>query len=169
MNAFDEGCEIERRGMEALLLYARRTYGEAVKTSREDQWRGDLRFPKGSSEWFVECKVEERNKHGNLFLESWSNKKWMTLGWFMPEVNQADGLWYYFLESDELYTCNLQLLRAWAFGNDESGFPRICQFDEKPQGKYTQKNDSWGYCVPIQVLLSERIIKGPTSVCLPRS
>lgn len=97
----------------------------------------------------IEYKVEAENKHGNFFLETWSNKNEdrAKLGWMF--TLDADYLWYYFFASDELYIIDFQKLKTWATGD------RFKDFAEKPQSKYTQRNSTFGRCVPIGVIKNE--------------
>lgn len=66
---------------------------------------------------------------------------------------RADMLLHYFLDSDDLVTVPVFRLKQWAFGSGEEG--GIYRFPEKRQGRYAQANDSWGRCVPVDVLEQE--------------
>lgn len=90
----------------------------------------------------TELKAEEEEKYGNFFLEEWSNKKWETLGWL--HTLDTDLLWYYFLDTRNLYEISFHLLKKWW---EEEG--RHCGYDLKRQRKHEQLNDTWGWCVPI--------------------
>lgn len=95
----------------------------------------------------IELKVEKSSDHGNLFLESWSNKKRFNPGWLVK--SEADLLIYYFVSTDECYVLRMQTLKIWAF-SAEHGRWAVSHFPEREQSKYTQLNDTWGWCVPIQ-------------------
>jgi hypothetical protein len=107
--------------------------------------------------WAVETKVEQAWT-GNLFLETWSNRNLddtashaelgSAPGWLLK--TRADPLLYDFLDTDGLVTLPLFRLKQWAFGSGEEG--GICRWPEKRQGRYGQANDSWGRCVPVDVL-----------------
>ena len=97
----------------------------------------------------MELKVEAANKHGNFFLETWSNREWFTLGWMYKL--QADVLLYYFLQERELYSIKVPALKEWAFGVGD-GQGAIYKYLERKQSKYNQRNDTWGRCVPIAEL-----------------
>jgi hypothetical protein len=98
----------------------------------------------------MEVKVEERST-GNLFLERWSNRRRLTPGW-LP-YSQADLLLYFFLDAAALYTCDFHRLKQWAYAhNGVPGQPRIEQFPLVRQRQHEQKNDTWGYLVPIAAL-----------------
>jgi hypothetical protein len=110
----------------------------------------------------VEFKVEESNKYGNFFLETWSNRNLESRQSYADRGNnqgwlyhlKSDFLFYYFLDSDDLYIFDLFTLKRWAYGHgDVSG--NIYRFPEKPQSKHAQLNDTWGRCVPIAVLQEE--------------
>lgn len=96
----------------------------------------------------VEIKAEQENSHQNLFLETWSNRARFTVGWMW--TLDADVLLYYFVNERVMYSIQFARLRRWAFHD-----LRIYDFPEKKQGKYIQKNDTWGRCVPIEVVGNE--------------
>lgn len=171
MNAFNIGQEVESRGLDALLPFLRHrsfngqftlTYKGALAKMLQ-QTVGDLLMNvanKGPDTVFsVEIKCEERNAHDNLFLETWSNRGFSPRrpGWMV--TNQADFLWWYFLESDELLVFNFRSLWNWALvdpqQNTRRGAGRMYDFPEKTQGKYEQQNLTAGRCVPIGVLADE--------------
>jgi hypothetical protein len=116
---------------------------------------GDIVFSADADTFFsIEVKAEETCRHGNFFLETWSNRKRFTRGW-MDHLN-ADLLLYHFIDEDLLYRIPFGQLRDWAFVKG-----RIYAFDEKPQRKREQLNDTWGRCVPIQVLSDELNLQLP--------
>lgn len=106
---------------------------------------------KNKKVWTFEIKTE-RKTTGNLFLEMWSNRSRLTHGWL--HTLKADFLWYYFQDSKILYSIPLPKLQEWAFVNR-----RIYQYPERKQNAYQQLNDTWGSCVPIQVIEKEVGIK----------
>jgi hypothetical protein len=95
---------------------------------------------------YIELKAEESDRHGNLFIETWSNKARKTRGWFWK--CQADWLWYYFLEQHELYVFEMDALRTWLTPQLQEKYP------EKAQRKRDQLNDTWGLCIPIEDMRS---------------
>jgi hypothetical protein len=103
----------------------------------------------------VELKAEEADKHGNLFLETWSNKAdtHPRLGWLY--TSRADWLWYYFIAEDSLYVIKMLELRRWAFWGGLHGHGRVYQYREGIQSKREQRNCTTGACVPIEVIESE--------------
>lgn len=166
MTAFDQTRQVEARGMAILtpFLKTRSHDGRLVLTSKGRLARhlqetiGDALFNSDAETiWSVEIKVEEEDRHGNFFLETWSNKnlsdkfshaqRGSNPGWLLKL--QADLLFYYFAASDELYIIDLFALKRWAFTVNEDGHPTIDRYREKLQGKRTQLNDTWGRCVPI--------------------
>lgn len=171
MNAFDDARTVEARGLAILEPFLRRSAhdGHYVMTSKGALARfiqdtcGDAFFNSDSEKlWSVEIKVEEEDKHSNFFLETWSNRnlesrasnteRGSNPGWMLKQ--RADFLFYYFLQSDELYIIPLFKLQRWAFRHD-GGHPRIDAFEEKRQSKRWQANDTWGRCVPISVVQAE--------------
>lgn len=162
MNAFSEASKVEARSLEILrpFIEQRAFNGQYVLTSKGRLARelqktvGDILMNRDDeSVVAVELKAEETSKHGNFFLETWSNRNRLTPGWMV--TNRADVLLYHFLEQDTLYAMSLPKLQGWAFRQGE-----IYKYPEKPQVKYTQRNDTWGRCVPIGVI--ERQVKFKT-------
>jgi hypothetical protein len=103
--------------------------------------------------WGLELKTEEADRHGNFFLETWSNLNFgmQTVGWML--TLKCDVLLYYFLESRELYSIDFRRLFEWAWGTH--GRPpqlHARNFRFKAQKKHSQLNETWGYCVPISKL-----------------
>ena len=169
MNAFTTASLVEQRGLAILLPYLeeRAFKGRIVSTARGTLARtlqqdfGDyLLNTHDRTVWAVEIKVEQAWT-GNLFLETWSNRNLeskathaelgSTPGWLIK--TRADMLLYYFLDSDDLVTLPVFRLKQWAFGSGDEG--GIYRFREKRQGRYAQANDSWGRCVPVDVLEQE--------------
>ena len=123
---------------------------------------GDVIFNiKGGEVWSAEIKVEEDNKYGNFFLETWSNKNLADRSSYIDRGNNPGWIYkvksrlllYYFLSQDDLYVFDLFRLKQWAFGHDPgNNSARLFQYPERSQGKRQQMNDTWGRCVPIEVL-----------------
>jgi hypothetical protein len=164
MNSFIECQKIEVRGYEMLKPYLQRTFDEYVYVNTEERSElmlafqqnfGDLIAKKGKGLYFIDIKTENEDRYGNLFLETWSNKKRGTPGWFMPAEEggvKADFVYYVFLKQRTLYILELGRLRNWAFkGKNLDHYP------EKMQNKYDQLNDTWGRCVKIEDLLKEKL------------
>ncbi len=157
MSAFDDTCLIETRASELIIPFIQSMShgGRYVLTNKGNLSKdlqkivGDALINSGDGKiWGIEYKAEERNIHNNFFLETWSNLSRFTPGW-MFNLN-TDILLYLFLEEKDLYSLNFKNLRTWAFVNR-----RIYAFPEKQQGKYAQRNDTWGRCVPIDVIKNE--------------
>jgi hypothetical protein len=73
---------------------------------------------------------------------------------------RADVLWYYFIESDELYVIKFSELRKWAFDARQ-----IYKWPLQEQGAYEQMNRTVGWLVPIDVLQRKvKCVDGPISV-----
>lgn len=167
-NAFELGRNIEKQSraiVEPLLDEA--TNGKFVYTDKgrlavEFQKKyGDvlIQEKKSNGMWTVEIKAE-KSPSPNFFLEHWSNGKWLTTGWMF--TLQADLLFYHFLDSDELYIMKLPHLQRWfhfgeGFNKSEPCLyrPGCERFPLKRQKKYDQLNDTWGRCVPIEVVRKE--------------
>lgn len=169
MNSFGRAQMVEARSMQILTRFLDDRGNKWVVTNKGPLARvlqetlGDFVINTVRQEcWTVECKAEEENKYKNFFLETWSNRnlenrlshgeRGSNPGW-LKKV-RADLLFYHFLKSDELYIINLFRLQQWAFGHgDKPG--RIYAFPERAQSKYSQANDTWGRCVPIDVIHRE--------------
>jgi hypothetical protein len=115
---------------------------------------GDLIVKQGKKLYFIDIKTENEDKYGNLFLETWSNKKRQTAGWFVPAEQggvKADFVYYIFLKQRTLYILDLPKVREWAFARKS-----LERYPEKMQNKYDQLNDTWGRCVKISDLMKEK-------------
>ena len=160
MNSYEKCQQIEAQGYELIKPYLQQNFDECVyvnTVARNElvlafqQNFGDLIVKKGKSIYFIDLKTENEDKYGNFFLETWSNKKRNTPGWFPPEGGvKADFVYYIFLRQKLLYILDLPKLRKWAF---EKG--NIQRYPEKMQNKYDQLNDTWGRCVRIADLIDE--------------
>jgi len=120
----------------------------------EDQRRylqkhiGDYMYDEEGVVRSLEIKSERENKYGNFFIETWSNLSRYTVGWAYS-LN-ADGLLYYFAKEKALYAINYESLKEWCFK-----WGRIYDYPEKEQKIHDQPNDTWGRCVPIDVIEKE--------------
>ena len=164
MNPFKEASKIEKRGMPAILDFIRSQSlnGQFVTTekgrlSKEIQKTiGDVIFndAKHGKMWAVEVKCEQRNPKGNLFLETWSNKKRGNPGWLVKL--KTDILMYYFIEPELLIVLDFRKLVDWTYGKSRKGNQyRIQDYREVEQKKYDQKNDTWGRLVAINDMVNE--------------
>ena len=151
MNAFDSARQIETQSLKILrpFIQQRAFNGQYVVTSKGPLARelqktvGDILYNADEERVFAaEIKAELENKHGNFFLETWSNLSRFTAGW-MVTLN-TDVLLYHFVKQDELYVIPYKALRKWAFCDG-----KIYRYPERRQSKYDQLNDTWGRCVPI--------------------
>lgn len=154
MNAFDEARTVEQRSLGILRPWIRQRAfnGQFVVTAKGPLARelqcsvGDMLYNADADTIYAaEIKAEETNKHGNFFLETWSNRSRFTVGWMY--TLRADLLLYHFLEQDELHVIQFERLRKWAFHAGQ-----IYKFPERVQAKRDQLNDTWGRCVPIDLL-----------------
>lgn len=168
--------------MQLLGPFLRDLHGRYVLTNKGKLARhlqescGDLLFnDRDGRIWGVECKAEE-TYYGNLFLETWSNRNLRNAhshadrgsnpGWLLK--TRADLLFYHILERDELWIIHMLSLKRWAFVmRSEHRSPRasgcapermagrVWDFPIREQRKRRQRNDTWGRCVPIEVLKDE--------------
>lgn len=156
MNSFDRNKKLEEKALFVMLPWIARIsrgryelYENADKQFQKSS--GDLRFlsPRTGKWLTVELKVEERNAHGNFFLETFSNKdpRQPNPGWM--HTSAVDLLWYYFLESDDLYAIHRPELYRWFFGDGEgAGAER--RYPERTQKRHAQANLTAGRIVPIR-------------------
>jgi hypothetical protein len=117
---------------------------------KEFQTYGDIivKPPHLDHHLLVELKIEQSNCHGNLFVETWSNRAWFTPGWLF--TSKAEQLFYYFLEEDQLFVVGMHDLKSFIFQrNAENKLAVLSRYQEKPQAKYKQLNQTFGLCVPI--------------------
>lgn len=162
MNAFEFASEVETSGMRIVRPYLEERSTGLVLNSKGTLSRylqliaGDVVISDQLGKmWWIELKTEQRHT-GNLFLETWSNRnledrsshaeRGSNPGWMFH--SRADILMYYFLDTDDLYVVNLFALKRWAFGHGDT-YGRIWEYNERPQGKYRQANDTWGRIVPV--------------------
>lgn len=151
MNSFQTASEIEKQAEAILLPYMEKTWPDCTYYPTRHHaliqlLEGDVLVSRNGGSKYIEIKAERENRYGNLFIETYSNRARGTSGWFF-KLN-ADWLWYYFLAPSELYIVSMGKLRDWA---DE----RLGDFEERRQKRYDQLNDTWGRCVPIEVLKTE--------------
>jgi site-specific DNA-methyltransferase (adenine-specific) len=148
MTDYKTNCETGRQGESEVIdfLQSRLPDCEFVQfTSQEDQrFKGDYcMIMPNEKKVLIEIKTEKQNKYKNLFLEWWSNKSNGKVGWM--QYSSSEYLFYYFLDTKELFSMKLKKLQEWAKNN-------IDKYPLKLQTKNEQSNDSWGYCVPIDIL-----------------
>jgi hypothetical protein len=155
MGAFELGKGVESRSREILrpFIKARAFDGQVVYANKGplapliQRTMGDLLYNSDADTIYAaEVKAEMSNKHGNFFLEVWSNRSRGTPGWLVSL--QADILLYHFIEQDELWVIPFKRLQGWARDQIE-------RFPLRVQSKYTQLNDTWGRCVPILTIKEE--------------
>lgn len=187
-NAFDQACETEKHSLKIILPWLEIHSNSFVMTSKG---RLSKELQKKYGDVFIQHKqgaiftveIKSENKWtGNLFLETFSNGSTYNPGW-MYTLN-ADLLFYHFMDCNLLYIIKLDILKAWFFfGNgrkivtdlnnnlvvqDAQYVPGYQRFPQKRQNKYNQKNDTWGVCVPIEIISQEvcgiKIISLNTSV-----
>ena len=146
MLTYENSCNLGEIGEKYVIEFTKwlNPKSEAIRiTSKDDQKNyGDFYWSFGGCTYSVDVKTEESDKYGNFFFEYWSNRKYKTLGW--GPISKMSILAYLFIEDNKLYLINFQNFKIWAYEQEN-----IFDFTLKPQWKYSQLNDSWGYCVPI--------------------
>jgi len=156
-NEFHQCMEIGNKGIEELLplLEQKSFQGRFTFTNKGTlseflkKTAGDIIFNcKNGRVWAIEVKTEAEKRTPNFFLETWSNLSRFTPGWMI--TLQSDILWYYFQREHLLYSIPFAKLKQWAFIKR-----RIYEYPEKRQNKWAQLNDTWGRCVPIEIIGNE--------------
>lgn len=169
MNAFQSAQMVEATALTRLRPYIiEKAEGRFVETNKGalapflQEVVGDIVMnDRNGRTLCIELKAEEDDRHGNFFLETWSNKnlnsreshamRGSNPGWMLKL--RADLLFYYFIGPDRLYILPLFKLQQWAFGKQgEKG--AIYGYPERPQSKRDQLNDTHGRCVPIRDVLN---------------
>jgi hypothetical protein len=162
VRVFELCTEIEKRGLRELEPFIKSTFCADGRYVRIEKSQLAKELQKTAGDLLINCringalqsievKVEEKNGHGNLFLELWSNRSRGTHGWM--HYSKADWLFYYFLAEHDLYVIDFPQLKHWAFETPGySGARSIDDFPLRKQTKHFQFNDTWGVCVPIQVI-----------------
>lgn len=145
---YASSCNLGSRGEDfviSFLSWFRPTSVITRITSRHGQKEyGDFYWNLGDKTYSVDVKTEESDKYGNFFFEHWSNKHRETPGWGF--TSNMDLLIYLFLKSNKYNLLDFKGFKYWAYE-----LKNIYEFPLKPQQKYRQINDSWGYCVPISL------------------
>ena len=167
MNAFDQASRVETEGMARLMPFIEeRAYqGRFIKTAKgalskalQAEFGDVLMNTDADTVYGVEVKIEQKWT-GNLFLETWSNRnleskqahgeRGQKPGWLISQ--RADLLFYYFLDVDALLVIPVFALKQWAFGTGDTP-GHIYAWKEVRQGKYAQRNDTWGRLVNVDAL-----------------
>lgn len=157
-DAFGRCKETEQRALDLILPMLSASYREVIHLARGDQtamefqWRGiDLLLikepagPATRETVAVELKAEERTT-GNLFLETWSNRRTGREGWI--RTSRAVGLIYCFLDTESIYVAHMGRLQEWAT-------TQLHCYPERVQQKHSQSNETVGHIVPILRLSAE--------------
>ena len=145
-----QDCQhIEAQGVSVLKRYAKYKTGNdliPITDKLLQQTLGDfLITSKKIGVATLEVKTERRIT-GNLFVETFSNREWSTLGWLY--TSKAELLWTYWLDRDHLTCVSLPSLREWLLNKEA---PQIANYREI-QVRQVQSNDTWGIAVPLDHL-----------------
>lgn len=165
MSAWQDSIDVCRDGLAVLVPYAHLRFPGLELIPMEGQFfldavYGDWLLKHAGKHAFVEVKTERRDPNGNFFIEHWSNERWRNPGWFYK--CRADVLWYYFLESDELYRINFRALRMWGLTNLGSEAWMQVNLDKYPErdARADQRNATMGRLVPIQTIVDLGFVNG---------
>jgi len=162
MDSFKHAQGIETESKAMIIPHILERYdGKLVEDLSEDDigiqrqmaGQGDIIIcTKGGDLLSFELKAD-KTKWPNIFVEEWSNKSTKRKGWL--HSLKADKLVYHRVLFDEYYEFDWKKFQKWAKTN-------ASKYPLKPQGKYVQDNDAWGYCVPIIELLKVEKTVGMT-------
>ncbi len=105
----------------------------------------------------LEFKTEKEDKYGNFFLEEYSNYQPHDLRWNKPgwmQTSLCDWIVYIFLNKKMAYCIRFADLKIWSYQTPNSigGSGRIRDYELKPQKKYEQKNETYGFCPKIATI-----------------
>lgn len=151
VNSFKVCRQTELKGLAQLIPFANYYKVQLIPTEGQLYFQkslGDAIRIKHGQYKTVEYKIEEKWT-GNLYVEEWSNKSKdeklypSTPGWL--NTCNSDYIWYYFCDKRMLYTTKPSRLRKLIEEND---------FKMLKQKKHKQKNESWGYIVPVKYFRS---------------
>lgn len=166
MNGFDNARLVEARSMAILEPFLRAQSdgklvlfekGSLARALQERMGDGIFNTRKGQT-YSVEIKAEKKDRD-RLFLEAFSNRnledrrnhyeRGINPGWMFKLT--ASLLLYHLLAPDKLFVFDFFKLRRWAFGYGATR-GRIWTHDLCKQKEHDQLNDTWGWCVPTDVL-----------------
>ena len=161
MNAFEEASELERKAMQELIPFIKKksfdgrfvVFNNGSLVLEFQKKAGDVIFHSDADRYYtIDFKVEEENKWSNFFIEIYSNKTKdkETPGWYT--YGKFDLLGYYFFAEKIIYTMRMDNLRTW-------GEQNLHRYPLKKQRKRIQANNTWGKCVPIDVLCAAINVK----------
>lgn len=161
MSSFDHCKELGERGIREIMPLIESLYDfekiEVVPPDIELQFQdGDVVvILQGGGRVTIEAKTEE-DWTSRLYLEEHSNLSTGNRGWM--HKSKAKLLFYYFLDRKLVYVIDLERLQRWAIDDDdtmEEPKGNRTRLPLKKQGTHDQLNDTWGYCVPIDVIRKE--------------
>jgi hypothetical protein len=147
VNAFENASTVSQQSLRTLLPYLE--FRGWTLEPYTDMWSqthcGDYRATKSGTTMNLEVK-SEKHSTGNLFIESWSNRTQGRPGWF-HNLDHCDCLIYHFLDGPA-YVIQFAELHKFDFS----------KYAERPQHQYTQRNDTWGWLVPVADLKRAGVI-----------
>lgn len=138
----------ESHGIQVLLEYLRIKTGNApINLTDESQQKlvGDLIVVRQNKATSVELKIEERFT-GRMFVETWANREWGTVGWLHTCKSQL--LLCYYIDADVLIGVSMQALRQLLLSQTNGTYDSYKQLKVKS----SQPNDTWGIAIPIEHL-----------------
>ena len=158
---YSDSLSVERKSREILKPWLQQYCDEGryvltdkgrLSKAMQERFGDALAQRNGAAVW-VELKAE-KDFTNNFFIEEWSNRSRGNPGWLYKL--DADLLFYHFLDVNILYLIDFQQLKKWLlsmppdFCRYKTSQINLCQYPEKRQAKYDQKNDTWGRLVPIR-------------------
>lgn len=167
MNSFKTASKLEEQSLGVLLPILLKTFGDKVfptnnhaMSAEFQKTCGDFLARKSLGDVIgLELKAEKKHT-GNLFIETWSNRKWFNPGWLYS--SKADYILYHFLDSNVCYVISMKALKKFCFITESTKAKRPGRIEDYPevqQAKYDQKNDTWGRLIPIEHLKTEDCLR----------
>jgi hypothetical protein len=158
MNAYEEASAVEAEHFRgAADIYELRhpviwlLDRSPLSTALQTQFHADGLYVEDGRVWTLDIKADrEIAATGNVFLETWSNKRRGRLGWLFthPCPGQHEVGYHDVVNGRILRLRPLSVLLAWVL-------PRLGRWPEVEQRKYSQLNDTHGVLVPARDLVAE--------------
>lgn len=150
---YKDNMATECHGKSILIEYLRiKTGYKPVDLTDESQQKlvGDILVVRSDKTTSAELKIEQHYT-GRIFIETFANREWGTLGWLFTCKSQV--LLSYYIDSDILIGVSMDALRHWILNQTNGTYDEFKQL----RVKSSQFNDTWGVAVPIDRLRSANL------------
>lgn len=167
MNSFNAASELEKQSLGVLIPMLLEMFDGNMLATNSHSHSADLQKTCGdflarkSIGDVIGLEMKAEMKHtGNVFIETWSNRKWFASGWLF--TSKADYILYHFLDSEVCYVISMRGLKTFCHITESPKTKkpgRLLDYPEVPQKKYDQLNDTWGRLIPVGDLKSAQCLK----------